>query len=434
MPDKKGRKKERPVEENRYCAAAGRETWKRKKAETIRETKNIKETKYIKKTKNIKETKCIMATKETKKVSVIIPFYNGADYLEQCVEGLRKQTYPEIEMILIDDGSTDGSERLCERLAGQYSGIRVYHTKRLGVSAARNRGIEAAEGEYLTFVDVDDHPMEGMIRYLVDLLEGTGSDVSGCDFVPFTSYPPVITDAEKPGIGECSNSTGQEQLGIGEYSNSPDQDPPETGEPFAGANSYGRETWEILKGREWIDRGILAGDTRCWSKLYKKEALSGIRFPEGMTIGEDMLFLLQLAIGGCSLSRGHYRGYGYFLNEKGAMLQNFKDTYMDQIACWKQALEIIEREYPECRTRVAAQLLVGVMLTVGKLTILPDREREKKLMFRQKCSLVLQEILPDREVLGQLDRGYRIKVRFFHRFPGLYMWLYGSLKRWRSGK
>lgn len=401
--------------ESRYCAAAGRETGKIKKAETIKETKNIKE------------------IKETKKVSVIIPFHNGAEYLEQCVEGLRKQTYPEIEMILIDDGSTDGGELLCERLAEQYSGIRVYHTRRLGVSTARNKGIEAAEGEYLTFVDVDDHPMEGMIRYLVDLLEETGSDVSGCDFVTFTSHPPVITDAEKPGVGECANSTVQEQLGGGEYPNSLDQDPPATGEPFAGADTYGRETWEILKGRDWIDRGILAGDTRCWSKLYKKDALSGIRFPEGMTIGEDMLFLLQLAIGGCSLSRGHYRGYGYFLNEKGAMLQTFQDTYMDQIGCWRQALEMIERVYPESRARVAAQLLIGVMLTVGKLTLLPDRERTKKLMFRQKCSHVLQEILPDPEVLGQLDQGYRIKVKFFYRFPGLYMWLYGSLKKWRTG-
>ncbi len=329
------------------------------------------------------------AAKQRKKVSVVVPFHNGADYLEQCVEVLQRQTYPNLEILLIDDGSSDGGEEICEVLAKRYSGIRVFHMQRRGVSAARNQGMAMAEGEYVTFVDVDDRPREGMIEYLADLLEETGSDVSGCDFFAFTSWSPC--------------HTGWEQA----------------------------EHRELLQGRDWIDLGILSGDTRCWSKLYRKEILDEVQFPEGMSIGEDMLFLLELAIRGCTLSRGNYQGYGYFLNEKGAMLQTFRDSYMDQISCWEQALNIIQRTYPEFRARTAAILLTGVMLTVGKLSLLSCSERKRMLLFRNKCSMVLKEILPDKEVSGLLDRGYRMKVWMFHRLPGLYMRIYGVLRRQR---
>ena len=91
------------------------------------------------------------------KISVIVPVYNSINCLERCVASIRRQTYPELEILLIDDGSTDGTGKLCEELARQDGRIRVYHKANGGASSARNLGIARAEGEFLGFVDSDDY-------------------------------------------------------------------------------------------------------------------------------------------------------------------------------------------------------------------------------------------------------------------------------------
>ncbi len=89
-------------------------------------------------------------------ISVIVPVYNAQKYLEKCVDSLRTQTYENIEILLINDGSSDGSGELCDRLAEADDRIRVVHQENQGVSAARNHGIRCADGEFLLFVDSDD--------------------------------------------------------------------------------------------------------------------------------------------------------------------------------------------------------------------------------------------------------------------------------------
>ena len=103
-------------------------------------------------------------------VSVIVPVYNTGEYLAPCVESLVAQTYPNIELILVDDGSTDGSGAVCDEFARRDDRIKVIHQKNAGVSAARNAGLDAATGAYLTFVDADDGlvpaAVETALRYL----------------------------------------------------------------------------------------------------------------------------------------------------------------------------------------------------------------------------------------------------------------------------
>lgn len=89
-------------------------------------------------------------------VSVIVPVYNCKDYLPKCIESILNQTYPQIQLILIDDGSSDGSDKICDAFAAKDRRVRVIHQKNQGVSAARNAGLDAATGEYLLFVDSDD--------------------------------------------------------------------------------------------------------------------------------------------------------------------------------------------------------------------------------------------------------------------------------------
>lgn len=112
------------------------------------------------------------------KVSIIVPVYNVGRYLSKCVNSLIKQTYSNIEIILVDDGSKDESVEICNEYKKNDSRIKVIHKQNNGVSAARNTGIENATGEYICFVDGDDYVMEDYVEYLVNLLEKNNGDIS----------------------------------------------------------------------------------------------------------------------------------------------------------------------------------------------------------------------------------------------------------------
>ena len=106
------------------------------------------------------ELPTLNGSKEKAQISIVVPVYNVEAYLPDCIDSLRAQTYQNIEILLIDDGSLDQSGNICDSYAQKDDRIRVFHTINQGVSAARNRGIEEATGEYLVFVDSDDkiHP------------------------------------------------------------------------------------------------------------------------------------------------------------------------------------------------------------------------------------------------------------------------------------
>lgn len=100
-------------------------------------------------------------------VSIIIPVYNKKEYIEDCFERISEQTYKNYEAIIIDDGSTDGSSEICDRVAAKYPWTRVVHKKNGGVSSARNLGLREAKGEWICFVDVDDYPLPKMLEMMV---------------------------------------------------------------------------------------------------------------------------------------------------------------------------------------------------------------------------------------------------------------------------
>ncbi len=343
-----------------------------------------------------------------KMVSIIVPVYNAALYLERCMASLLGQTYGNTEILLIDDGSTDGSGRICDDFAGRYGKVRVFHTSNEGVSSARNLGLEECGGTYLTFVDADDVLAEDMLEHLVCMIEEENGDVAGCGYFEFR-----VKERNK------------EKTADEEYTQ-----PPGTG----GL----RPEVEVLCGMEFAEHGILRSDTRCWSKLYRRESVGSLRFDTGLTIGEDMLFLLDLAMQGKQFIRSGYQGYGYYVNESGAMLRGFKDSYMDQITCWQRALEKIEgleslgKVKAGLTERAEAILVISAMLVVGKLALLSGKERKGKAQFGEQCYAVVKKYGGKQGVFRELDKGYRIKVRVYERAPEVYMVLYRLRTKWKK--
>ncbi len=111
-------------------------------------------------------------------ISVIVPIYNTEKYLVECVESLRKQTYSNIEIILVNDGSTDASIEICDGFAEKDSRVRVFHKKNEGVAVARNFGIQQSNGQYVVIVDSDDIAVDRMIEVLYTQIKENDADIA----------------------------------------------------------------------------------------------------------------------------------------------------------------------------------------------------------------------------------------------------------------
>lgn len=194
--------------------------------------------------------------KYAQKISVIIPVYNVCNYLDECVKSICGQTYDNLQIILVDDGSTDGSGQLCDEWARKDSRVEVIHCKNQGVSCARNTGLEHAGGELIGFVDSDDCIAPDMYVQLYGRLVESGCSMVVCAYKT---------------VDEQNNAMGQI------YENIPDC--------TLSVDEYLSKLYENV--RNHCELVIVM------NRLYKKELLEHIRFAEGV-IHEDEFFLNEI--------------------------------------------------------------------------------------------------------------------------------------------
>ncbi len=336
-------------------------------------------------------------------ISIIVPIYNGEVYLGRCVQSIQAQTYTMWELLLVDGGSADRTLAFCEAWRERDDRIRVFHSKEnRGVSYGRNTGIREARGEYFFFVDADDWLQPDCLARLYEEIQQESVQIAGC------------------GFERCS-----------------DRDWEEARRPQEKAYEK-----RLVAGKDFLAEGILKQDTRCWSKLYRRELLKGHFFKEDYTIGEDMLFLWETAREAEVISCSEYPGYCYYYNVNGAMLRPFRASDMDQIRCWQYVLNEVrsgnaaadakgdEAPYgPEILQKAASILLVSCMLTMGKLACLPAGKRKEYDGLQKQCRRTVKETLEIEGAYAGLDGGYRLKIKLFERFPKLYIGLYGLMKK-----
>lgn len=324
------------------------------------------------------------------KLSIIVPVYNGGKYLERCIKSVKKALSDiEGEILIIDNGSTDNTGEICHRLEESFDDVKSYRLSESGVSFARNFGMSRASGEYMAFVDADDVVRPDMFVKLLRVAEKTGCDMSGCRF--------YIWSDEKD-IRECPSE---------------------------------EDEYKVYSKEEYIKNQILKGNTRCWSKIYRADLLSKVRFKDGLTVGEDMLFMTQAALLSSGLAEfEEYDGYGYFRNENGAINRPFTPEYMDQIKCWELMKEELSDTGKENGYVLNERLLTACMLTASKIARLPKRERKRCAEYINICHEKIKELSKeDLSLLKRIDRGYRIKTRIFEAFPAMYITLYHLWKR-----
>lgn len=189
---------------------------------------------------------------DEKLVSVIIPAYNIGDYVGRCLDSIISQTYKNLEIIVVDDGSRDHTGEILDNYAKKDRRIKVIHKENGGVSSARNKGIEVAEGDYIGFIDGDDLIEPEMYKILVDLLEEENADIAHC------GYQMVFPDRV-----DYYHNTGKKKIQTTE------------------------EGLKDLLSGEIIEPGLV-------NKLYKKELIKNCRLDETVKINEDLLMNYQL--------------------------------------------------------------------------------------------------------------------------------------------
>ncbi len=188
-------------------------------------------------------------------VSVIIPVYNAEKYLKDCIESIFQQSCQDLELILIDDGSTDDSSEICDQYEKKDLRVHVVHTKNRGPAAARKIGVEKAAGEYVTFVDADDWLEKEMLAFAIGKLEMQSADILCMGHREIDGQGCVR--AIMPGNAEDRHVTKKTEM-----------------------------MWH-LHGTRLIDSGP-------WAKLIKRKLFKDIDFCEAVTIGEDYFMVLQL--------------------------------------------------------------------------------------------------------------------------------------------
>lgn len=330
-------------------------------------------------------------------ISVIVPVYNGESFLEACISSIVNQTYEKLEIIIVDDGSSDGTWEICQELKKNYPNMILLHKEDEGVSAARNAAVGISKGQYISFVDADDRILPQMLEYLYNALVETDSEIAGCGFFSWNS----------------------EQ----EWENNKKETEGKDGQP---------EKKVFLK-EAFIKEGLLVNDTRCWSKLFRKEAVRKVMFREGLSIGEDMLFLVDMLPHIQKIVTISYAGYGYFQNPAGAMNRSFQPDYMDQITCWEMAreklMQYLEKDKEYVLGKVTTKLIMAAMLIVGKIAALPSEGRKENQKYIDTCHDLVRNNCKVRQAFSGLSLGYKIKVLFFKYAKGLYVTVYGRCRR-----
>ena len=329
-------------------------------------------------------------------ISIVMPVFNAEKYLKKSIESILCQTYPAWELILIDNGSEDYSLRICQEYAKKDDRILVLHQhQNRGVSAARNLGVEKACGNYITFLDADDWVAEDYLEMLVKTAKDTRADMLVCQFKK-------VYDADREAANEMTAEESEETK--------------------IPANV-------VYDRGDYVNQCLLNGYTHCWGVLYKISLLEGIRFPSRVTIGEDVLFLIDTILQAEKIVVTEYDGYRYYINENGAMNRKFTKSYMDQILCWQKAKEKLLDKYPGIEDKINSILVVSTMLVVGKLSALSKEELNGFQKELDECRNIIQEYGNQKEIVKLLPQGYALKVKIFRSSPLLYMKMYGAWKK-----
>lgn len=275
-------------------------------------------------------------------ISVIIPIYNVERYLRQCIDSILSQTYKNLEIILIDDGSTDGSSEICDSYAKKDKRIIVIHQKNHGISYVRNLGIQESTGDYIFWVDSDDYVSETIIEELLENLKETDADMSICEYIQ--------------GNDRCFS--------------------------FDISKSDKIEVWDFQKSLEQIYENshwafVMAAS---WCKLIKKSLYKGLSYPNGK-IFED-IYMSHKIISRChKIVYSNHILYYYYQWPESILGKKLHVSKLDYLGAFEERIHFFEKKgLPQLVEKARVQYLHALTWEYSRAKdILCDQEIVKNI-------------------------------------------------------
>lgn len=276
-------------------------------------------------------------------ISVIVPVYNVERYISRCVDSILAQTYENLEIILVDDGSTDASGRVCEAYKDRDARVRTIHRCNGGMSAARNAGIQAAEGAYISFVDSDDYIAENLIAYLYHLVSANCAQISVCGYRKiYEDGGDTVKRAEERDVSVCGS---EEALSMLLY-----------------------------------QKGITAS---VWGKLFQKDLFASIRFPEGRW-HEDAAVMYRLLEGAEVIAVGKEIKYDYVQRQGSITHSGFDIRRMDYIRFTRECIEAMRERHPDLeRAAISRHFSACFELLAAMGTDQKDHQNEYNILVKE---------------------------------------------------
>lgn len=274
------------------------------------------------------------------KISVIVPVYNVEQYLERCVDSIINQTYTNLEIILVNDGSTDNSGKLCDELAKKDERIRVIHKENGGLSDARNRGIDESESDLVGFIDSDDYIDSDMYEVLLKNLNDTDADLSMC------------------ALYDVYNNTPEVQV-------------------------TNKETWKLSSEQAIkmvMEAKILS--VTAVNKLYRKSLFTDLKFEVGK-IAEDAFIMIKLLDKCEKIVATNEKKYYYVHRENSITTQKFSTKFLNVIEAYEQNSNIISEKYPKLKDVAQTRMNWAYFYVLDRLLLddnYNDKELENKLI------------------------------------------------------
>ena len=297
-------------------------------------------------------------------VSVIIPVYNTERYLARCIESILAQSFSDIEVILIDDGSTDHSPEICEEYAARDRRIKVFHQQNGGVSSARNRGLGLARGEYIHFADSDDFLGGGFYSDLYNLARAEGADIC-CS----------------PYVQESKN---------GEFTPSSEKDE------------------RITMTREEALNALFTGNRVSYSlcdKIFRRNIIADITFNELISHNEDYLFCYEAIKCSNKTAYTSKSYYHYCYNTESATRSGFSHKRMTAIDVHEYVLYDIRLNFEAlcrcCRTEFCkVALYTRQQMEEAGYRQKEDIGRLNRIISRNLPFILLSELAPGYKLLA----------------------------------
>ncbi len=301
-------------------------------------------------------------------ISVIVPVYNVELYLEKCIHSIIQQTYKNIEILLIDDGSLDKSKEICDAFAKEDSRIKVFHQKNRGLSAARNKGIELATASYLMFIDSDDFIESEMIERLYNKIKNDEADICCCG---------KILDYELNHIA------------------------------INNKNEFSVNNEEALL-KLLINDDI---DNSACDKLFKRELFECLRFPVGRYY-EDIATIYQTFMASKKISHINYLGYHYCIRKNSISKESFSIKQFDALLFSKQTKDAVANKYPNLKNAAEAYYYLELMTTLRRL-----KKSSNFVEFQKEYLLIKKEF--NKSFISQLKNN---KIPFHKKIMSIFIY------------